>query len=113
MKLNKKSTEKIVKLSCMERIAILDLLQMYKEGNFITFKTLKELGLRIGFTSDEIIRFSLQQTGGATTWNELGKIPKEFPLNEMEVKLIRDQLLALDGASRLTQLHTSVYEMFV
>lgn len=108
-----KTTEKRVNLTCLERVAITETLATYKEGNFVTFRTLGELRRKVGFTADEITSFNLKEANGNITWNEQGSTPKEFSLNEIEAKLIHDQLVFLDQQSKLTQLHLSIYEMFV
>lgn len=97
----------------MERVAIQDLLQSYNEGNYVTFKVLGELRNKVGFNSEEVKEFDIKQTGNNVTWNEKGNTPREFTLNEMEVNLVRDQLIAKDKANKLIQLYLSIYEMFV
>jgi len=109
----KTSTYKKVSLACLERFAIIETLATYKEGNIITFRTLGELRRKVGFTADEVVEFNLKEVNGNVTWNEKGLVPKEFCLNGIEVKLVRDQLVFLDQQSKLTQLHVSIYEMFV
>lgn len=110
----KPATEKkTFKLSCLERLMILGLLAGYREGNFITFKTLSELRSQIGFTSSEISEFDLKEENGTTTWNRVGMEPKEFYLTDMEVKLVRDKLIELDKDSKLTANHLSTYELFM
>jgi hypothetical protein len=103
----------VVQLSCMERVMILSVLDLHKEGNFILFKTLGELRSKIGFTAKEITDFELKSNGPSITWNVQGMQPVPFELSDHERELIRKPLLELDGASKLTNDHLSIYQLFV
>jgi len=100
-------------LNCLERIMILQLLLEYKEGNFITFKTLNGLKAKIGFTEKEISEFDLTEKDGSFTWNKSGNVGTEIDITEMETKLIKDQLIKLDEKEKLTEMHLTLYEKFV
>jgi hypothetical protein len=99
-----------MQLNCLERIVTLQLLANYKEGSFLTFKTLAELRSKLGFTEEEITNFELKETDGNYTWNLKGSETTKIEISESEQKLIKTQLEILDKEEKLTPIHLSLYE---
>jgi hypothetical protein len=102
-----------MKLNMLERIMGISIISEYKEGNFITFKTIEGLKRKLFVTEDETKEFELRIEDNRYLWNTKGQEPVEIELTDGEVKLIKDQLLKLDKDDKLNEQHISLYEKFV
>ena len=102
-----------MQLNCIERIMAIALLALYKEGNFITFRSIEALRLKLFVNEDEVKAFGLVMTDDEYRWNDRGNAPVEIEMTEMEQKLISDKLKELDELSKLTPQLVPLYEKFV
>jgi hypothetical protein len=102
-----------MRLNVLERIIGINVLDTYKEGNFITFKTIENLRLKLLVSEEEVGEFGLKIDGDQYTWNAKGNDPKEVDITDGEKKILRDQLTKLDTENKLTPQHVSLYEKIV
>ena len=102
-----------MKVNVLERIMALNVIEAYKEGNFATFKIIKGLKEKLFINEKEIKEFDFKVEEGNYHWNEEGNKEREIELTEGESKLIKEQLIKMDGENRLTPNHLSLYEKFI
>jgi hypothetical protein len=103
-----------MKLDVLERIGAIQLLSDYKQGDFITAKTLGGLRNKLFINEEEEKKYELKIVNGKYHWNELGNESTEIVLTEGETKLITDKLIQFDKEKRLLiPQHESLYEKFV
>lgn len=102
-----------MKLNVLERIVAIAILSDYKEGNFITFKTIDSLKSKLFVTEKEVKEFDLRIEDGNYHWNEKGNEEIDIEITDGENKLIKDGLLQLDKESRLTRNHLTLYEKVI
>lgn len=103
-----------MKLNILERIVAIQTISEYKQGNFITFKTLEKLKGKLLVTEEEVKKYGLTITDDNYSWNELGnKEYVDFEFTEGETKLIVDQLHKLDKDNLLTANHVTLYDKFI
>jgi hypothetical protein len=102
-----------MKLNVLERIVGLEVIDEYKEGNFITFKLIAKLRLKLAVSEEEEKLFDLRVEDGKYLWNAKGQEATELELTDGETKLIKDQLAKIDEENRLCERHLSLYEKFI
>jgi hypothetical protein len=102
-----------MKLNMLERIMGINVISDYKEGNFITFKTIASLKSKLLVNEEEIKEFDLRIEDDRYVWNERGREAVEVGLTLGEIDLIRDRLIKLNEADKLKEEHYSLYEKFV
>jgi len=103
-----------MKLNVLERIMALQTIALYAEGNFITFKTLNSLRMKLGFNEDENKKYEIKEENNMYIWNELGSVEEvDIPVTDGELILLVNKLLELDKNSKLTPNHFSLYEKVV
>jgi hypothetical protein len=102
-----------MKLNMLERIMGMSVISEYKEGNFITFKTIANLKSKLLVTEGEEKEFELRIEDNRYLWNAKGQESIEIELTDGEKKLIKDQLMKFDKDNKLTEQHLSLYEKFV
>ena len=102
-----------MKLNCFERVVAINLLDEYKEGNFVTFNMIKDLQRKLHTSEKENEEFDLKQEGLKITWNEKGNIPKEILMSAKEMGLFQSILIKLNGQEKLTKDFVPLYEKFV
>jgi len=101
----------IIKLNVPERIHVLN--SFPQEGSFVTLKAIRDLTAKVGFTADEIVEMQIVEDNGIVTWNESGKIEKDFNFNDAEAEIIRKELRKKDAEGTLNMGIYSVYEKFM
>ena len=104
-----------MKLNILERVMAMQTIAEYKQGNFITSKTLATLKDKLLVNSEEIGKYELKVVDDNYVWNQLGNTEYvDFDFTEGEVKLVKDKLIQLDKEERLIiPQHISLYEKFV
>jgi hypothetical protein len=102
-----------MKLNMLERIMAISAISEYKEGNFITFKTISSLRNKLFVTEEEQKEFELRIEDGRYLWNNKGQESIEIELTEGEINLIKEQLKKINDSDRLTEQHYSLYEKVV
>lgn len=102
-----------MKLNVVERLMGIQLLNEYKEGNFITFKTIKGLRQKLYITEEESKEFEMKVVDNRYTWNAKGAEPKEIELSEGEISLITEPLVKMNKENKLTQDYVVLYELFI
>jgi hypothetical protein len=102
-----------MELNCLERITVLELLGSYKEGDFITFKTLDSLRKKLGFTEEEIEKFELKIEENAYRWNTEGMKGIELDITEKDKELISKQLKEVNDSKKMNLNHYMIYEKFI
>lgn len=103
-----------MKLNVRERIKTLEVLSLYKEGNYVMLKTIDGLKNKLYFSEEEVEKFKISFETNMYRWgvpeNETEVV---FDFTPGELKLIRDKLTALDKAEKLTADLFPLYEMFI
>jgi hypothetical protein len=102
-----------MKLNCFERIVAINLLALFQEGNFVTFKTIAGLKDKLFVNEQEVKDFELVLNGNEYQWNTNGNTPVEIEITEGEKKIVADKLLELDKDNKLTPQLVPLYEKFV
>ena len=102
-----------MRLNILERIIGINILSNYKEGNFITLKTIDNLRTKLLVSEKEVEKYELKTDGNKYTWNDKGSDPAEIDLSDGEQKILRDQLIKLNEENKLTPQHISLYEKIV
>ena len=105
-----------MKLTIIERLTALGLLP--KEGNFVTWKIIKNLREALSFSEEELKALQFDETTkpGSLAWRIEG-VPAEILNKDVEIgpkatKVISDALEALNKEEKLTEQHYSLYEKF-
>lgn len=103
-----------MELNLLERLMSIQALAEYKEGNFITFKTIASLRNKLFITEAEAKRCEVRIESGRYIWNNAeGSKAVEIEITEAEHKLLKEQLEKMDKANKLTPDYLSLYELIV
>lgn len=102
-----------MKLTVLERLMSIQVLSEYKEGNFITFKTIKELRAKLFPDEEEVKKFDLCIKENKYFWNSYGNEPVDLNLTEGEIKLLKDKLEELNAQNKLVEDYYSLYELII
>jgi len=98
-----------MELTILERLTLLGILPA--EGNFVTMKILQRLRLALGFTEDEVEKYSIVATENNVKWdNEVE--PVNIPLGKVARAEIVKALEKLDKDGKVSDRHLSLYEKF-
>lgn len=106
-----------MKLNIPERIILLNILPL--EGDVITLRLLMELKKNLGFTEEEIAKWSLttkipQDKTPYVVWNDdFTKETKDIIIGATMKSIITLQLRKLDESKKLRMEMISLYERFV
>jgi len=100
-----------VKLNVLERVLLMNMLP--QKGNLEMCRAINNTAKIIMITPEEEKEFELKKEGGLTSWNELGKEEREFPIPPSSVKAIRDILYKLDEKEELSANAVSLCEKFL
>jgi len=104
-------------LTVFERYNLLGVLP--KEGNFKTLRTIRQLQEIVSLSDEENEKWQPKITGRRVEWkteDENGNAISEetdIPISEHGFNIIREALIAADGASKLQLSHYALYEKFV
>jgi len=103
----------MTKLNVPERLVLL--MELPKEGDFLTLKLIRELRENISFKEAELKEFELKtKDDGCVSWNiEKGKLEVEISIIEFGEGLIKKTLKKLDENKKLEDKHFTLYEKFV
>ena len=102
-----------MKLNVVERLMSIQLLNDYKEGNFITFKIIKGLRQKLFINEEEANEFEMKVVDNRYTWNAKGAEPKEIELSEGEISLLKEPLVKMNKENKLIADYVILYELFV
>lgn len=97
-----------MKLSVMERIALLSLLP--KEGNLITLKIIRDLQNSISFNEKEIKEIKLRVEDNRYVWDK--NIDSEIEIGEKATEVILDVFKKLDEENKINMQILELYERF-
>ena len=96
----------------MERLLILNLLP--KEESYASLKVIRDLQNTIGLADEEWQEFEIkQESDGKITWNEKGKMPKDFEIGFKARQIVNNALTKLDEQGKLNMQLMEVYEKFM
>jgi len=98
-------------LNIGERMNVLGVLP--KESNFVTLRMINGLIERLGLTAQELQDFEVREADGMIYWNESGSIPIDYEFIQVEIDLIKKQLVELDSKNKLHASMLTIYEKFV
>jgi hypothetical protein len=100
-----------MKFTVLERIILQEILP--KEGDYITFKIIRDLRNELSFTEDEIKKFKIKQDSERITWDEKSELPKDIQIGEKLNSIITDSLNKINGEGKLNSNNISLYEKFI
>lgn len=103
-----------MKLTVNERLMVMGMLP--KEGDFATWKIIRNLRTGCGFDEEELAALDLKHEGESIHWKVEGVpaeiLNKEIPIGPRAVKLIAEILEKMNTDKKLTEQHFSLYEKF-
>lgn len=100
-----------MKLSILERIVLQGLLP--QEGNYVTFKIIKDLRNELGFSEAELKDFGIKQDGNSVVWNAARAKDKEVEIGDAARQVIVDALKKLDSENKINEENVGLYEKFI
>jgi len=99
------------KLNVGERLVTISILP--RNSTFIEMKVIQGLIGKLSLSNEDIISYGITEKDGQVHWNDKGKEPSEFNLDQIEVALIKKTLQSLDEKGEITQEIIPVYEKFL
>lgn len=98
-------------LTVLERLLILDFLE--KQGDIVFLRLRNQLIEKVGLSEEDHTKYKIIQEGPKITWDQ--NVPQEakIELSEVECGMIKNSLVSLNNARKLTPDHISLYEKFV
>lgn len=100
-----------VKLNVLERLSVLQILP--QESDFATLKIVRGLQEQVGLAEEEYKEYEIKLENGSYSWNEKGRVEKEFELGEVSANIIKDQLKEINKAKKVTGRIMTLYEKFM
>jgi hypothetical protein len=98
-----------MKLNVLDRITLMGILPA--EGNYMTFKILAELKLKLAFSENELKEFKIEEKDGRIFWQK--SEDKEVEIGEKAKEIIKESLKKLDEAGKINEHNVSLYEKFI
>jgi hypothetical protein len=104
------------KVNVVERLMLLSLLP--KEGSFTNLRLLRVVKEALSFSEAENKKLKFKQTEGpdgvpVVNWTPGVVAAKVIFFGDVVEKIIRDELVRLDKAEKITENHYSLYEKFM
>jgi hypothetical protein len=98
-------------LTVLERLLIQDFLE--KQGDIVFLRLRNQLIEKVGFSEKDLKKWDIQQKGLHFSWNDKVSQEAKIELSELECGMIKNSLVNLNNARKLTPDHISLYEKFV
>jgi hypothetical protein len=98
-----------MKFNVLDRVTLLGILPA--EGNYLTYKIVSELKLKLSFSEDDIKNFNIREADGKILWD--GSEDKEIEIGDKAKEVIKESLIRLDKAGKINQYNAPLYERFV
>ena len=98
-----------MELTILERLTLLGVLP--ESGNFVTMKILQRLRLALGFSEEDVEKYSMVVTADNVKWDNEAE-PVNIPLGKVARAEIVKALEAVDEAGKVTAQHMSLFEKF-
>lgn len=100
-----------MKLNVGDRVALLKIIPLPKEGNRLTFKLIENLISEVSFSEKDFKDFGIIEKDGMIHWGK--SEDKEIEIGEKAMEIIKDVLYELDKASKLDRYTYLLYEKFI
>jgi len=101
----------MVKLNMAERIGVTNILP--QQGDILTLRLGMQIAEIMYPTADEQKECEIKKDGNTMAWNEKGMEEKEIILSDLQLSLIKQELVKLNEAKTLTPAHISIFEKFM
>jgi hypothetical protein len=98
-----------MKLSVLDRVTLLGILPA--EGNYLTFKIISDLKLRLSFSEEDIKNFNIRESDGRIFWDK--SEDKEVEIGEKAFEIVKESLKKLDEAGKINEHNAPLYERFM
>ena len=110
-KKNKKTMSKMMTLSVMERLLLLNILPV--KGSILKLRLAREFSEELSFTEEEHDRLNFVESEGSVTWSDDAKdVVKEIKMGKVIMELIKDELTKLEESESLGVEHVDLYGKF-
>lgn len=100
-----------MEFNILERIILQELLP--REGDYITYRIIKELRTELSFSEDEIKRYHIQQDKDRIIFDSANKETKNVEIGERIKEMIVSALKKLNEEKKINDNNVSLYEKFV
>lgn len=100
-----------MELTLLERIVLQSILP--KEGDFITFRLIKELRTELSFTEAEIKEFGIRQEGDRLMWDTDKTRPKNIEIGDTVKSIIVNALNKINEDGKVNDENYTLFEKFV
>jgi hypothetical protein len=100
-----------VNLGIAERIRLMGMLQNYN-GSLIEVKVVKDLLDELGFSEEEIEEKGIRASGDRVAWDDRAE-PKDIPMGNAAMGIIRDILKERDEKKQLTVVDVDLCDLFL
>ncbi len=84
-----------------------------EKGDFLTFKTVRQLHEALAFEEEEVEKFGLKQEGDSLSWNPQADVPRDFTFTKGQRELIEKLLTEKSEAGEITEDIFSLCEKFI
>ena len=100
-----------MELRVKDRIVLLQILP--KEGNFLTFKSVRELRDKLHFSEQDDQDFGIEEEDGQVKWSADKDVPREFTFSKMQREVVEKALTDLEKQNKLDDNTFDLYAQFV
>lgn len=98
-----------MKFSVLDRVTLLGILPA--EGNYLTFKIVSDLKLKLSFSEADIKDFNIRESEGRIFWDK--SEDKEIEIGDKAKEIIKESLKRLDEAGKINEHNAPLYERFI
>jgi hypothetical protein len=98
-------------LSVSERAILLNILP--KEGDYLTFKILKELKLQVAFSEEDLVNYEIKQENDMLMWNRQKETEKIINIGDKGKEIIVNVLKKLNEEKKINDMNVTLYEKFI
>ncbi len=100
------------KFRLLERALVSGLLP--KQADYTTLVIAGDIQDKIKFTQEDMDKYKIVPSGTGLAWgSEYTAEEFEYSFSELEINLIKDKLVELDGQKKLSSQHLNLYRMFI
>jgi hypothetical protein len=100
-----------MKLNVGDRISLLKIIPIPKEGSRMTFKIIYDLISELSFSDKDYKDFKIIENEGHISWT--GSKDKDIEIGEKATEIIQEALKELDKAEKLNSYLFILYEKFI
>ena len=100
-----------VELTIAQRAILMQIIP--QEGDFLTFKIIKDMKSQIGFSEEDLQKFEIKQVDKIMTWNREKEETKTVSLGEKGIEIIITALHKLNDEKKINDTNFDLYQQFV